>query len=124
MALCYDDHHRTHLGPFLVQRAVEAMIGGNRVVFCNQNLVARAKQLRLTKEDPKEDKKDDQKGDKKECKMELQKEEKTEEKKKEKKEETTKKKRKQMSSDSDSDSECTSEAEETPKKKKGNKGKA
>ena len=112
LALCYDDHHRTHLGPFLVQRAVEAMLGSNSVVFNNVSLVARAKQLRLTKEDTKEDKKDDQKEDKKE--------ETTEGKKRGK----TKQKRKQMSSDSDSDDESTDEAEETPKKKKGHKEKA
>ena len=117
MALCCDDHHRTHLAPFLVQRAVEDMLGSNTMVFTNESLVARAKQLRLTKEDTKEDKKDDQKEDKKEDKKE------------EKKEEKTKKRRRKKgaktSSDSDADSESNDEAEETPKKKaKGSKAKA
>jgi len=65
LALCYNAHHREHLGPFLVQRAAEAMLGRNTMVFTNEGLVARAKQLSLTKEDAKEDKKDDQKEDKK-----------------------------------------------------------
>ena len=68
LALCYDDHHRTHLGPFLVQRAVEAMITNESLIFTNQALVACAKQLQLT--DTKEDKKDDQNQDKKDGKKE------------------------------------------------------
>ena len=51
LALCYDEHLRTHLGQFLVQRAVEAMLGRSTMVFTNESLVARATQLRLTKED-------------------------------------------------------------------------
>ena len=116
LALCYDDHHRTHLGPFLVQRAVEAMLGSDSLVFNNEALVARAKQLRLT--DTKEDKTDDQKQDKKEDKKEEKKEDQKEEKKAGKKGGKTKKKRKQTSSDSDSDSESTDETEGTPTKKK------
>lgn len=116
MALCYDDHHRTHLGPFLVQRAVEAMLGSDSLVFNNEVLIARAKLLRLT--DTKEDKKDDQKQDKKEDKKEEKKEDQKEEKKEGKKGGKTKKKRKQTSSDSDSDSESTDETEGTPPKKK------
>ena len=114
LALCYDEHHKTHLGPFLVQRAVEAMLGSNSFVFNNDALVTRAKQLRLTTEDTKDDQKQDKKEDKKEEKKEDQKEEKKEGKKGGK----TKKKRKHMSSDSDSDSESTDEAEGTSTKKK------
>jgi hypothetical protein len=114
LALCYDDHHRTHLGPFLLQRAVEAMLGSTTMVFQNESLVARAKQLRLTKPDKKDDQQED--------KTEEQKEEKQEEKKEGKKGGKTKNKRKHMSSYSFSDSESTDEEEGTPKKKKkGNK---
>ena len=116
MGLCYDDHHRKHLDPFLVQRAVEDMLGCNSLVFNNEALVARAKQLRLT--DTKEDKKDGQKQDKKEDKKEEKKEDQKEEKEEGKKGSKTKKKRKQTSSDSDSDSESTDETEGTPPKKK------
>ena len=119
LALCYDDHHRTHLGPFLVQRAVEAMLGSNTLVFQNEALEARAKQLRLTKEDKKDDPKEDQKEDKKEEK----KDKKEKEEKKDKKGTKNKKPTKQPSSDGDSDSEPSDEVEETPKKK-GNTGKA
>ena len=56
MALCFNEHHRKHLGPFLVQRAVEAMLGSNSQVFQNDVLAARAKQLQLTtKEDEKKE---------------------------------------------------------------------
>ena len=56
LALCFDDHHRTHLAPFLVQRAVEAMLGSKTFVFANECLVARARQLRLTDHnDPKKE---------------------------------------------------------------------
>ena len=59
IALCYDEHHKTHLGPFLVQRAVEAMLSCSTIVFNNDCLVARAKQLNLTKDERKQSKKDD-----------------------------------------------------------------
>ena len=122
LALCYDDHHRKHLGPFLVQRAVEAMLGSNTMVFHNESLVARAKELRLTKEETKDDKKDDHKEkekekEKKDEKKKENKKEKKEEKKKEEKNEE-KRKTKPKSSSSDSDSEPTSSEENTPKKKK------
>ena len=123
LALCYDEHHRKNLEPLLVQRAVEAMLGSNTMVFHNESLVARAKQLRLMKEDTKEDKKDDQKEDKKEDKKEEKKEGKNEETPRKKKRGKTKKKRKPTSSESDSDFDSSS-LEETPKKKKGNMGKA
>ena len=113
LGLCYDEHHRTHLGPFLVQRAVEAMLGSATMVFQNESLVARAKQLRLTKEETTEDRKEDKKEDKNE--------EKKEEKDEEKKGGKTTNKRKQRSSVSDEDSESSDEAEETPKKKKKGK---
>ena len=116
MGLCFDEHHKTHLGQFLVQRAVEAMLGGTTVVFKNEFLVARAKALRLTKEDTKEDKKEEKKEDFLEEK--ILKEEKNEEKKGGK----AKNKRKEWESVSDEASESTDDIEwETPKKKKNRK---
>ena len=113
MALCYDVHHMTHLGPFLVQRAVEAMLGSTSMVFNNDALVSRGKQLRLAdtkdsknghKQDKKEDKKDE--------------EEEEEEKKVKKKGGKAKAKRKQSSSSepSDESSESTDETEEKEEK--------
>ena len=90
LALCYDEHHRKHLGPFLVQRAVEAMLGRSTLVFHNEDLMARAKQLNLAKEDQKEDKKEDEKEDKKEAKTEGKKEDEKEDKKENKKEDEKK----------------------------------
>ena len=48
VALCYDDHHRTHLQKFLVQRAVEAMASGTTLVFKEEALQKRSDQLNLT----------------------------------------------------------------------------
>ena len=113
MALCYDNHHRTHLGPFLVERAVEAMLGCNSLVFNNEALLTRAKQLRLT---DAEDKKEGKKRGKEDKEDKEDKEEKGKDDKEEKKKEgqegnndgktTTKKRKPQSSSDSDSDSSC------------------
>ena len=123
LALCFDDHHKKHLAPFLVQRAVGAMLGSKTLVFHNESLVARAKLLRLTKDAAKDDKKEDNKEDKKEeQEEEKEEEEENSEEKKEgnkqskKKAGNTKKKRKPASSSS-SDSEPTSE-QDTPQKKK------
>ena len=129
LALCYDEHHRKHLGPFLVQRAVEAMLGRTTMVFNNEVLFARATQLNLAKEDQaataKEDEKEDKKQDKKQDKKEDGKEDKKEEEKKAKEDEKKnkegkkgKKKRKRTSSSSNSDFDSSS-LEESPKKKKG-----
>ena len=49
------------MGPFIAQRAVEAMLGSNTMVFGNEYLVARAKQLRLTEGEAKDDENDDKK---------------------------------------------------------------
>ena len=108
LALCFDEHHKKNLQPFLVQRAVEAMLGSSTMVFRNEDLLARAKELKLTKDDTKEDEKEDKKKEQK-------KEKKEEEKKADKK-----KKRKQASSGSASDSSPSTE-ESSPKKKKRNK---
>ena len=70
LALCFDDHHKKHLAPFLVQRAVEAMLGSKTLVFHNESLVARAKLLRLTKDAAKDDKKEDKKEEQEEEKEE------------------------------------------------------
>ena len=48
VALCYNDHHRTHLQKFLMQRAVEALVSGTTSVFTDQALQARSSQLKLT----------------------------------------------------------------------------
>ena len=128
LALCFDDHHKKNLQPFLVQRAVEAMIGKDTMVFRNDDLEARAKELKLAKDDTKEDEKEDKKkkedGKKEDGKKEDEKEDKKKEKKKEKKEDKKKedkKKRKQASSDSASDSSSPTTEESSPKKKKRNK---
>ena len=47
VALCYDEHHRTHLQRFLVERAVEAMVQGTSLVFKEDSLQARAVDLKL-----------------------------------------------------------------------------
>ena len=47
VALCYDDHHRTHLQRFLVERAVEAMVQGTTLVFKDDSLQARAVDLKF-----------------------------------------------------------------------------
>ncbi len=131
LALCYNAHHREHLGPFLVQRAVEAMLGRNTMVSNNEFLLARAKQLNLAKEEAKEDKKEDEKADKTEDrnddenpeKMEEEKNDKKEDKKNDKKPDKKndkkgrpKRKRAPTTSSGDFDS---SSLDEGPKKKKG-----
>ena len=47
VALCYDEHHRTHLQRFLVERAVEAMVQGTSLVFKEDSLQARVVDLHL-----------------------------------------------------------------------------
>ena len=134
LALCYDEHHRKNLSPFLVQRAVEAMLGRNTMAFANELLFARAKQLNLAKEEEKDDKKEDEKADKKEDrkddenpdKKEEEKNDKKEDKKNDKKEDKNDKKndkkgkpkikRAPTTSSGDFDS---SSLDEGPKKKKG-----
>ena len=118
LALCFDDHHRTNLRPFLTERAVEAMLSNNTMVFMNDALLQRSVQLRLTKDDaPKEEQKDEKKADKKE------KNEKPEDQKKGKKTTDKKKKKKKPkkkaddASSSSTDSDPTSD-DDSPKKKK------
>ena len=57
IALCFDEHLKTRLGPFLVQRAVEAMLSCTTNVFTNECLVARAKEMHITKDIEKPPKK-------------------------------------------------------------------
>ena len=131
LALCFDEHHKKNLQPFLVQRAVEAMLGSSTMVFRNEDLLARAKDLNITKakddtkedgkkKDEKEDKKKEEDGKKEDEKEEDKKKEKKKEKKEDKKKED-KKKRKQASSGSTSDYSSPSTEESSPKKKKRNK---
>ena len=119
LALCFDDHHRKHLDPFLTERAVEAMLSNNTMVFKNDALLQRSVQLRLTKEDaPKEEQKDEKKADKKpedQTKPEDQKKgKKTTDKKKKKKKP---KKKADDASSTSTDSDPTSD-DDSPKKKK------
>ena len=127
LALCYDEHHRKNLGPFLVQRAVEAMLGQNTMVFNDDVLFARAKQLNLAKEEEKEaekeDKKKDEKEDEKEAKkkdekQDKEKDEKNDKKNNKKNDKEGKPKRKRTPSTSSGDFDSSS-LDEAPKKKKG-----
>ena len=49
VALCFDDHHRTHLSRFIMERAVESMVAGTTLVFKEESLRARSVDLNLTK---------------------------------------------------------------------------
>ena len=48
VGLCYDDHRRTHLQTFLTERAVEAMVEGKTLVFKDDALQARSRELHLS----------------------------------------------------------------------------
>ena len=48
VALCYDEHHRTHLIPLIEQRFVESTVNGTSMVFKDDALQARSVQLTLT----------------------------------------------------------------------------
>jgi len=48
VALCYDDHHRTHLKRIFLERAVEAMVTGTTQVFKDEALLARSIELNVT----------------------------------------------------------------------------
>jgi hypothetical protein len=48
VALCYDDHHRTHLKRIFLERAVEAMVTGTTQVFKDEALLARSIELHVT----------------------------------------------------------------------------
>ena len=48
VALCYDEHHRTHLTTFLSERFVESTVNGTTMVFKDDALQARSVQLDLT----------------------------------------------------------------------------
>ena len=49
VALCCNDHHRTHIMKFILERAVEAMVAGTTVVFKDDDLQARSVELCLSK---------------------------------------------------------------------------
>ena len=120
IALCYDAHHLETLGSFFVKRAVEAMLSSTSMVFRNEDLVSKGKQLRLadTKESCKNGLKQDKKKDEEEEEEKEEKEEKEEEKKVKKKGGKAKaKKRKQSSSDESDESSSTEETEEKEEKK-------
>ena len=126
MALCFDEHHKTNLAPFLVQRAVEAMLGRNTLVFNNDKLFARAKELKLATDDPKDAKKnekeeDGNEEDKTEEESKAKREGKKEEGKKEeaKKAKKGKKKKRKASSSSDDDFDSSSLEEPAKKAKRG-----
>ena len=127
LALCYDAHHRDHLAPFLVERAVEAMLSSNTKVFHNDDLLKRSVQLRLTrnvddKNDEEKDAKnddnkdgDDKKDDKKEKKKKGTPSKKKKKKSAKKSAKGTPSKKEASSSSSDSSS---SDSDVAPKKKK------
>ena len=52
VAFCYDDHHRTHLLPAILLRAVEAMASQSSMVFKDDILQARSLELKLVKVAP------------------------------------------------------------------------
>ena len=119
LALCYDDHHRKNLEPFLTERAVEAMASGHTMVFQNEVLHQRSVQLRLTKEEKEKEEKEEKKEAKKEEKKE---DNKAENKKTPAKKTKKKKTKKKDDSSSSSDSDPTSD-DDAPKKKKQKKEK-
>ena len=53
VALCFDEHHRTHFRQFLTEHAVEEMVAGTTLVFKDDALQARSVQLNLTTTKPK-----------------------------------------------------------------------
>ena len=63
--LCFDDHHRTNIWRFLLERAVEAMVSGSTLVFKDESLRARSIELSLTKDDAKDKKDGKEEGGKK-----------------------------------------------------------
>ena len=62
--LCFDEHHRTHLSRFIMERAAESMVSGTTLVFKDESLRARSIELNLmraesaNKDDRKEGKTD------------------------------------------------------------------
>ena len=75
VALCFDDHHRTHLSRLMTERAAESMVAGTTIIFKEEALRAKSIDLQLTKPAPAvsaedqeskvEDKKDKNKAGKK-----------------------------------------------------------
>ncbi len=67
VALCADDHHKTWFNKFLLERAVESMVGGQTLVFSNEALQDQAVQLQVCgtdnkkKQPPKEENNDKEK---------------------------------------------------------------
>ena len=87
--LCFDEHHRTHLSRFILERAVESMVTGVTLVFKDESLRARSIDLNLTKMSP--ERKDDAKDNK--DKQEAESAQKKKDKKKEKNEKDTQNKK-------------------------------
>jgi hypothetical protein len=48
VALCYDEHHQTHLKKIFLQRAVTALVSGTTQMFKDEALLARSIELKLT----------------------------------------------------------------------------
>ena len=139
VALCYDEHHRTRLQKFFLQRAVEAMVSGTTLVFKDDVLQARSIELNLTttpkaasaNQTKKPEEKDAEGEKESEKKPEKEQGEKAQKRKKEDKTKvkpSPKKNRKpkvtensdaaETDSHSDDDSESSSDAEPAAKKKK------
>ena len=47
VALCFDDFHEEQLQKFMLERAVESMVGGHSKVFKDESLMARSAELDL-----------------------------------------------------------------------------
>jgi hypothetical protein len=48
VALCYDEHHQTHLKKIFLERAVQALVSGTTQVFKDEALLARSIELKVT----------------------------------------------------------------------------
>ena len=87
--LCFDEHHRTHVSRFILERAVESMVTGATLVFKDEGLRARSIDLKLTTVTPEA--KDD--GKEKQEEQEAESARKRKDQKKEKNEKDTKNKK-------------------------------
>ena len=116
VAVCFDDHHRTHLRKCLKERAVESLVVGS-AVFREETLQARALELNVGAEKKKKSEKKikdikDNKEDNKEA---------AERKKERKSKKSKKAASSEDSSKADSSSEESSSDESSPSKKKKKK---
>ena len=135
VALCYDEHHRAHLGKFLLERAVEAMVAGTTVVFKDEGLQARSVELNLKtaasapktpkpeakKEESSQEEEARPKKESKKPKKESKKKAKPKKKVPKKKESSSSKKKESSSSSENSDASSKSDSGTEPPAKKSTK---